>query len=108
MKIDCLRDMVTNGGVVFLDKDSVATEVLLNGMTLVEYIIASKLTLPNGEVGKWVECHDYEECVVLTMEYEGDDYCRVAIVHVRTCNMFDTDPNKKIDMERLGEMFMCK
>ena len=103
MKIECLQEMVTNGGFVFLDIDAVATSVL-NGMTLVEYIIASKLTLPDGEVGKWVECHEYEECVVLTMEYEGDDYCRVAIVHVRTCNMFDTDPKKKIDMERLGEM----
>ena len=31
------------------------------------------------------------------MEYYGDNFIRLAIGHGRTCNMFNTDLNRKID-----------
>ena len=94
------------GGIAIFDEDKVATSVLNDGkgMKLEDYILESEPILPNGETGEWRFFRRYLKVVLLKLDYDGDDYLRLAIVIVRTCSMIDTDPNKKWDWETVAEM----
>ena len=101
-----LEDVVKIGGVIVLDEDKVATQVLNDGkgMDLVQYILESEPQLPNGSIGKWKHYRRYLRLQVLTLDYDGDNRIRIAVVHVRTCSMIDTAPNNKWDWDTVDDM----
>ena len=94
------------GGVIIFDEDKVATQVLNDGkgMKLEDYILESEPVLPNGETGQWYRARQYLKLVLIKLDYDEDDYLRLAIVIVRTCSMLDTDPSKKWDWDTVAEM----
>jgi len=98
-----LNKVVRIGGYILLDEDLVAVGVL-GGKDLVQYVLDSKPILPDGTVGRWRPYHKFLRAHVLTLDYKGDDNVRFAIIHVRSCDMVNTDPNVKWDNDTVDGM----